>query len=100
MLFSGRIRGAQAAACESFSAAPPLRFFYRLLLLLGAAFVAFWLATGAANADAGSAPPAEGAASSGTESPPVAETATDTATEPVSEPVSQQTTDPVTDPTV
>ena len=77
------------------SAAPSLRFFYRLFLLLGATFVAFWLATGAANADEGSGPPGGVSVSSGIESKP----ATDPATQPTTDPVTQPTTDPVTQPT-
>src|SRR5680860_1499717 len=111
MLFSGRIRvDAQAAACGWLSAAPSLRFFYRLFLLLGATFVAVLLATGPADAEEGSGPLGEVSVSSGIESQLVTETveqATETVmetAEPVAERVEPVTetvtavTDPVTDP--
>ena len=75
MLFSGRTRiDAQAAACGWLSAAPSLRLFYRLFLLLGATFVAFLFATGTANAEEGSGPQGEVSVSSGIESQLVTET--------------------------
>jgi hypothetical protein len=106
VLFSGRPRvDAQAAVCAWLSAAPSLRFFYRLFLLLGATFVAFWLATGPADAEEGSGPPGEVSVSSGNESQlvsepvqPVTEPVTEPVVEPVTEPVAEPVTDPVTDP--
>ena len=70
------------ATCGWLSAAPSLRFWYRLFLLVGATFVAFLIATGAAHAEADSAPAGEVSVSSGTESQPVAEPVSEPATEP------------------
>ncbi len=102
MLFSGRLRvDAQAAACGWLSAAPSLRFFYRLFLLLGATFVAVLLATGPADAEEGSGPGGEVSVSSGIESQLVTETveqATETVTE-TAEPVAERV-EPVTEPVV
>ena len=99
MLVSGRPRvDAQAAACGWLSAAPSLRFFYRLFLLLGATFVvAFLLATGQAHADEGAGPQGEVSVSSGIESQHGPETV-EQATEPVSDPVAQPVAQPVSDP--
>src|SRR6195952_6123379 len=100
MLSSGRLRvDAQAAACGWLSAAPSLRFFYRLFLLLGAAFVAFLLTTGPADADDGSGPLGEVSVSSGIESQPVIQPVVEAVTQPVVETV-QPVVEPVTQPVV
>jgi hypothetical protein len=95
MLFPGRHRvGTQATACAWVSAAPSLRFYYRLFLFLGTTFVAFLLATGSAEADDGSGPPDEVSVSSGIESQLVSE-----AVQPVVEPVAE-ILEPVVEPVV
>ena len=91
MLSSGRTRDdARAEACGWLTAAPSLRFFYRLFLLLGATFVAAVLLTsGPADAADGSGPTDEVSVSSEIEAQPATEPATEPTAEPVVEPATR-----------